>query len=71
VARVYQIMQIAALMTVLEAGVRLWIVLAVICGPPVMFGLYIAWLVVPTVVKTVIEEVVRAVNSEFNGRRRT
>lgn len=61
-------MAMAAEMIALNMNL-LWITLIAVCGPPLLFGLYIAWLVVPTVVRTVVEEVVHAVNSEFNGRQ--
>jgi TRAP-type mannitol/chloroaromatic compound transport system permease small subunit len=37
------------------------ILLSLVLALPVAFGLYVAWLVVPAVVRTVVPEVVRAV----------
>lgn len=42
-----------------------WLIL----GLPVALGLYVAWLVVPAVVRTVVPEVVRAVKSVEDERK--
>ena len=46
-----------------------WILLLVILAVPVALGLYVAWLVVPAVVRTVVPEVVRAVQSVEEERK--
>jgi hypothetical protein len=46
-----------------------WILLLVILAAPVALGLYVAWLVVPAVIRTVVPEVVHAVKIAEEERK--